>query len=85
MSKLFDEDYDNYYSEYQLKLCGGSSVFIVESLNGVIHVLDDLTTDNSTVERSSLTKSEVVTQDDDMHDGNHKRYANGHVDISVFI
>lgn len=52
--ELYDEDYDDYYSEYQLTLCGGSSVFIVESLGGVMKVVDDLTTDNSTVERNNI-------------------------------
>ncbi|GAF84661.1 unnamed protein product, partial [marine sediment metagenome] len=52
--ELYDEDYDNYYSEYQLKLCGGSSVFIVESVGGVMRVVDDLTTDNSTIERNNI-------------------------------
>jgi len=52
--ELFDEDYDDYYSEYQLTLAGGSSVFLVESLGGVMRVVDDLTTDNSTVERNNI-------------------------------
>lgn len=52
--ELFDDDYDDYYSEYQLTLCGGSSVFLVESLGGVMKVVDDLTTDNSTVERNNI-------------------------------
>ena len=51
---LYDEDYDDYYSEYQLTLCGGSSVFLVESLGGVMKVIDDLTTDNSTIERNNI-------------------------------
>lgn len=52
--ELYDEDYDDYYSEYQLTLCGGSSLFIVQSVNGVMQVVDDLTTDNSTVERNNI-------------------------------
>lgn len=52
--ELYDEDYDDYYSEYQLTLCGGSSVFIVESIGGVMRVVDDLTTDNSTVEKNNI-------------------------------
>ena len=52
--ELFDEDYDDYYSEYQLTLCGGSSVFVVQSVAGVMQVLDDLTTDNSTIERNNI-------------------------------
>ena len=52
--ELYDEDYDDYYSEYQLQLCGSSSVFLVTSVNGVMKVVDDLTTDNSTVERNNI-------------------------------
>lgn len=52
--ELFDADYDDYYSEYQLTLCGGSSLFLVQSLGGVMKVVDDLTTDNSTVERNNI-------------------------------
>jgi hypothetical protein len=52
--ELYDEDYDDYYSEYQLTLCGGSSLFLVESIGGVMRVVDDLTTDNSTVERNNI-------------------------------
>jgi len=52
--ELYDEDYDDYYSEYQLTLSGGSSVFLSESLGGVMRVVDDLTTDNSTIERNNL-------------------------------
>jgi len=52
--ELFDEDYDDYYSEYQLTMAGGSSVFLVQSAGGVMQVIDDLTTDNSTVERNNI-------------------------------
>jgi len=52
--ELYDEDYDDYYSENQLKLCGGSSVFLVQSVSGVMRVVDDLTTDNSTIERNNI-------------------------------
>jgi len=52
--ELFDEDYDDYYSEYQLTLCGGSGVFLVESLSGVIRVVDDITTDTSTIEKNNI-------------------------------
>ena len=52
--ELYDEDYDDYYSEYQLTICGGSSVFIVQSIAGVLSVVDDLTTDNTTVERNNI-------------------------------
>ena len=52
--ELYDDDYDDYYSEYQLTLCGGSSVFIMQSLAGTIKVIDDLTTDNSTVEKNNI-------------------------------
>jgi len=52
--ELYDEDYDDYYSEYQMTLAGGSSVFLVESSGGVMKVIDDLTTDNSTIERNNI-------------------------------
>jgi hypothetical protein len=52
--ELYDDDYDDYYSEYQLTLCGGSSLFIMQSLAGTIKVIDDLTTDNSTVETNNI-------------------------------
>ena len=53
--ELYEEDYDDYYSEYQLVQAGGSSVFIVQNgTDGVIKVIDDLTTDNSTVEKNNI-------------------------------
>jgi len=52
--ELYSDDYDDYYSEYQLTLCGGSSLFLVESLGGVMKIVDDLTTDNSTIERNNI-------------------------------
>jgi hypothetical protein len=70
--ELYDEDYDDYYSEYQLTLCGGSSVFLVESVAGTMKVIDDLTTDNSTIERNNINiitakhyiAKDVITQMD---------------------
>jgi hypothetical protein len=59
--ELYDDDYDDYYSEYQLTLCGGSSVFIVQSIGGVMQVVDDLTTDNSTIERNNIN---IITAKD---------------------
>ncbi|MHA1305156.1 MAG: hypothetical protein ACTSPI_15770, partial [Candidatus Heimdallarchaeaceae archaeon] len=59
--ELFDEDFDDYYSEEQLTLCGGSSLFIVQSVAGVMKVVDDLTTDNSTVERNNIN---IITAKD---------------------
>lgn len=52
--ELFDDDYDDYYSEYMLTLAGSSSVFLVASVAGTMKVIDDLTTDNSTIERNNI-------------------------------
>ena len=52
--ELYDDDYDDYYSEYQLEQAGESSVFLVESVGGVMRVVDDLTSDNSTIERNNI-------------------------------
>lgn len=53
--ELYTEDYDDYYSDYQLVQAGGSSVFLVQpSTGGSMKVIDDLTTDNSTVERNNI-------------------------------
>ena len=59
--ELYDDDYDDYYSEYQLTICGGSSVFLVQSLGGAMQVVDDLTTDNSTIERNNIN---IITAKD---------------------
>lgn len=59
--ELYEEDYDDYYSEYQLTLCGSSSLFLVAPANGAIKVIDDLTTDNSTVERNNIN---IITAKD---------------------
>ena len=59
---LFAEDFDDYYSDYQLKQAGSSSVFIVSLGSGnAIKVMDDLTTDNSTVARNNIN---VITAKD---------------------
>lgn len=59
--ELADDDYDDYYSEYQLELCGGSSLFLCAPTPGGIKVMDDLTTDNSTVERNNIN---IITAKD---------------------
>ena len=53
--ELYTEDYDDYYSEYQLTQAGASSVFLVQpTVGGSMKVIDDLTTDNLTVERNNI-------------------------------
>lgn len=53
--ELYEEDYDDYYSEYMLTQAGANSVFLVQnSTGGTMQVIDDLTTDNSTVERNNI-------------------------------
>lgn len=59
---LYEEDYDDYYSEYLLTQAGESSVFLLTpSAAGGMLVVDDLTTDNSTVERNNLN---IITAKD---------------------
>lgn len=59
--ELYDEDYDDYYSEYQLTQAGSSSLFLLAPSGGFIKVIDDLTTDNSTVERNNIN---IITAKD---------------------
>jgi hypothetical protein len=59
--ELYDEDYDDYYSEYQLTQAGESSVFLMAPSGGFVRVIDDLTTDNSTVERNNIN---IITAKD---------------------
>jgi hypothetical protein len=59
--ELYDEDYDDYYSEYMLTLAGSSSLYLVAPSGGYMKVIDDLTTDNSTVERNN---SNIITAKD---------------------
>jgi hypothetical protein len=59
--ELYDEDYDDYYSELMLKYAGSSSVFIVDSVGGTLRVRDDMTTDNTTVERNNIN---IITAKD---------------------
>jgi hypothetical protein len=65
--ELLDEDYDAYYSEYQLKNAGSSSCFLLApSAGGGMLVIDDLTTDNSTVERNNIniiTVKDYIAED----------------------
>lgn len=64
---LFADDYDDYYSEYMLTLAGSSSLLLVTpSAAGGMTVIDDLTTDNSTVERNNIniiTAKDYVAKD----------------------
>jgi hypothetical protein len=64
---LFVEDFDDYYSEYKLTLAGSSSVYLIapSALGGML-VIDDLTTDNTTVERNNtniITAKDYVCKD----------------------
>lgn len=59
--ELYNDDYDDYYSEYWLTQAGASSVFLVDNVNGTIRIRDDLTTDNSTVERNNIN---IITAKD---------------------
>jgi hypothetical protein len=52
--ELYEEDYDDYYSEYMLTQAGGSSVFLTKNVGTSLVVVDDITTDNSTVERNNI-------------------------------
>jgi len=58
---LFAEDYDDYYAENMLTLAGSSSVFLLQNATGGMKVMDDLTTDNSTVERNNIN---IITAKD---------------------
>ena len=73
---LLESDFDNYYSEYQLVQAGSSSCFLVKpSAAGGMLVIDDLTTDNSTVETNNINivdvedyiASDVIVQMDKFH------------------
>ena len=59
--ELYDEDYDDYYSEQQLTYAGESSAFLLAPSGGFVRVIDDLTTDNSTVERNNIN---IITAKD---------------------
>lgn len=59
--ELYDEDYDDYYSEQQLTAAGESSLFLLAPSGGFVKVIDDLTTDNSTVERNNIN---IITAKD---------------------
>lgn len=58
---LFTEDYDDYYSEYMLTQAGAASAFVMTNSAGGMKVLDDLTTDNTTVERNNIN---IITAKD---------------------
>ena len=57
----FEEDYDNYYTEYMLQQAGSDSCFLLTDAGGVFKVVDDLTTDNSTVKRNNIN---IITAKD---------------------
>jgi len=53
--KLLDEDQVDYYYEDKLTVAGSCSCFLVApSASGGMIVIDDLTTDNSTIERNNI-------------------------------
>ena len=57
----FEEDYDDYYTEYMLQQAGSDSCFLLTDSGGVFRVVDDLTTDNSTVKRNNIN---IITAKD---------------------
>lgn len=59
--ELYEEDYDDYYADNMLKNAGSSSVFLLKNATGGMKVIDDLTTDNSTVERNNIN---IITAKD---------------------
>lgn len=64
--ELYEEDYDDYYAENMLLLAGSSSLFLLTPATGGMKVIDDLTTDNSTVERNNIniiTAKDYVAKD----------------------
>ena len=64
--ELYAEDYDDYYAENMLLLAGSSSLFLLTPASGGMKVIDDLTTDNSTVERNNIniiTAKDYVAKD----------------------
>ena len=61
MINLFDEDYDDYYSEFFLKEAGTSSCYLVAPSGGMCRVIDDLTTDNATIEKNNIN---IITAKD---------------------
>jgi hypothetical protein len=64
--ELYEEDYDDYYAEDMLKLAGSSSLFLLAPASGGMKVIDDLTTDNSTIERNNIniiTAKDYVAKD----------------------
>lgn len=52
---LFVSDYDNYYSRGRLTRAGQNSLYLLEPTGstGIPRIIDDLTTDNTTIERQS--------------------------------
>ena len=59
---LLDADYDTYYDERWLTKAGASSCFLLApSSAGGMKVIDDLTTDNGTVEKNNIN---IVTTED---------------------
>jgi len=64
--ELYDEDFDDYYSTTMLELAGGSSLYLLAPSGGMTKVVDDLTSDNSTVERNNsniITAKDYVAKD----------------------
>jgi len=57
----FEDDYDSYYTDYMLQQAGSDSCFLLTSSGGVFKVVDDLTTDNSTVKRNNIN---IITAKD---------------------
>lgn len=73
---LLDDDYDDYYNEYWLTKAGASSCFLLApSAAGGMKVVDDLTTDNTSVEKNNINivttehyiASDVIVQMNKFH------------------
>jgi hypothetical protein len=53
--ELFNEDYEDYYTDEMLKLGGAASAFLIGlGTDDALVVIDDLTTDNTSVEKNNI-------------------------------
>lgn len=63
---LYDEDYDAYYTEPKLTSAGASSCMVLGPGASGIYVYDDLTTDNTSVEKNNvniITAKDYIAKD----------------------
>jgi len=59
--ELYAEDFEDYYSDQQLINCGASSLFLMAPQGGFTKILDDMTTDNLSVEKNNIN---IITAKD---------------------